>query len=246
MNHWVEWSEQRTSNSRVVCTPTGISREGFTHLLMILRPHQTRTQIDSVTRLVPLTTIHHRVKLTDQAQTDYDHAAGLNGLNRHLARQQSSRDSTAIVSVVMDLLQNRYAKHSSVHIFSEMFDLLNPIAQELEFRGITFLQIDGSVPESKRGNIIERHQRGEARVLLLTAAAEAGINAQRSTLLISVVQSYSPSRERQREGRIRRIGSVGPELIHAIVRPDVDHEYRRDQILEAKERLIAAMWAGLE
>jgi len=142
----------------------------------------------------------------------------------------------------MDLLQNRYAKHSSVLIFSEMFDLLNPIAREMEARGITFLQIDGSVPESKRGNIIYRHQQDEARVLLLTSAAEAGINAQRSTLLISVVQSYSPSRERQREGRIRRIGSVGPELVHAIVRPEVGHEKRRSQILEEKEDLIQVMW----
>lgn len=246
MNAWVEWRELPTSNSRVAYTPSGISNDGFNILLSKIRPNQIRTQIDDVTKLPPLAISHHPVALTDQAQKDYDQANGLHGLDRHMARQQSSRDSSAIIPEVMDLLQKRYAEHKSVLVFSEMFDLLNPLARELDARGISFLQIDGSVPEGRRGKILDRHQRGEVRVLLLTSAAEAGINAQQSTLLISVVQSYSPSRERQREGRIRRIGSVGPELVHAIVRPEVGHEKRRSQILDEKENLIQLMWKFLE
>jgi hypothetical protein len=245
MESWVQWQEQHTPSRHVVHMPVGISHDGFNNLLTAIRPHQMRTRIDAIANLVPLKVIQHPVVLSERAQESYDDVRVLRGLNGHLARQKASRDSVAIVPAVMELLQDTYTEHSSVLVYSKMFDLLGPLARGMTDIGISFLQIDGSVPEGKRGKIIERHQRGEARVLLITSAAEAGINAQRSTLLLSLVRSYSPSRERQREGRIRRIGSVGPELVHAIVRPEVGHEDRRDEILDAKERLIAAMWVAL-
>jgi SNF2 family DNA or RNA helicase len=177
LESWVQWQEQHTSSRHVVYTPSGISHDGFNRLLAAIRPHQMRTRIDAITTLVPLKVEQHPVVLSERAQESYDGALGVRGLDGHKARQKASRDAAAIVPSVMELLQVTYAEHSSVLVFSEMFDLLGPLARAMKARGITFLQIDGSVPEDKRRKIIEKHQRGDARVLLITSAAEAGINA---------------------------------------------------------------------
>ncbi len=246
MNGWVNWNEHRAPGGRIGRSPSTVTDHGFNRLVSIIRPHQIRTRIDDIASLPEMVRHEHVVRLSVSRQGDYDQIDGQRGLDGHLARQKTSRDSSVLIPYVMDLLEGQYSDHSSVLIFSEMFDLLVPLSRGLEERGIGFGEIVGHVNGAARGDVMERHRNGDIRVLVMSIAAEKGVNAQHSKLLISLVQSYSPSRERQREGRIRRIGSVGPQLVHAIVRPEVSHEDRRDEILDAKDRLIAAMWAGLE
>jgi hypothetical protein len=57
-------------------------------------------------------------------------------------------------------------------------------------------------------------------VLLGSRVLERGLNLQHCRLLISLDPSWNPARERQREGRIRRIGSQHPTYEHIVLLPD--------------------------
>jgi superfamily II DNA or RNA helicase len=244
MNGYVHWQEfQQGRYTKKV--PVSVSEDGFLLLLNILKPNQIRTTMENVADLPDVTVEHHPVALTEDASRLYVAASNLNGLNGHQARQAASRDAMALVPEVLLLLANDYAHHKSVIVFSDMFDLIDPLAAAMEHAGVSFVQIDGSTSTTERGRLLEQHRKGEARVLLMTSAGEAGFNGQHASLLISAVQSYSPARESQRVGRIRRIGTRHSELVHAIVRPEVGHEVRREQILAGKEHRVAQMWQVL-
>lgn len=241
MNGHVQWQEyqQGRFTNRV---PVAISNEGFRLLLSIIRPHQIRTVMGDVARLPDVAVVHHPVALSGAAEGLYRAASGQSGLDGHVARQAASRDAESLIPEVLRLLAEDYSEHESVIVFSDMFDIINPLGSALRKTGITFVQIDGSTTAKDREQALATHRTGAARVLLMTEAGEAGLNAQHASLLISVVQSYSPARESQRVGRIRRIGTRHSALVHAIVRPDVGHEVRRERILQGKEQLIDAMW----
>lgn len=101
--------------------------------------------------------------------------------------------------------------------------------------------------------------RYEAASNACTASADGGLNFRASWPAITpscdraaaciALQSYSPARELQRVGRIRRIGTSHSELVHAIVRPDVGHEAQgigmtssraKDRVRHKQQNLVLA------
>lgn len=245
MNKWVQWQELRQSH-RTKRVAVGISGPGFAALLAAIRPFQVRTRLADVATLPDVETSHYPVRLSAEAASEYAAASQQPGLSGHHGRQAASRDALALVPEAIRILMDVFADRESAVMFSDMFDLIEPLGEAMTAAGITYVRLDGQVKARGRASALAKHRAGEARVLLMTSAGEAGVNAQHASLLVSVVQSYSPARESQRVGRIRRLGSPHSSLVHAIVRPDVGHEQRRQQILTEKERLIEAMWQGLK
>ncbi len=74
-------------------------------------------------------------------------------------------------------------------------------------------------------------------MLVGNSALEEGLNLQHASLLVTVVASWSKSRELQREGRLLRLGSLHPRVHHVTVRPDVPLEVRKEARLEVKQAI---------
>lgn len=205
-----------------------------------------RTTLDQVLDGVPRLARHeHPVPLTVDAAAAYA-SVDEGGLTGHHLRTSVSRDEDSLVPHVVDLITGRYATHASVVVFTERYDLLEPLADAFTRAAVPFVAITGQHTSKQRQDAVDRHRAGDVPILLGTEALEEGLNIQHASLLVSVVQSYSPAREKQREGRLRRIGSPHAEITHAIVYPDVPLEARRQQLLDQKAALVQRLWQTLK
>jgi superfamily II DNA or RNA helicase len=108
---------------------------------------------------------------------------------------------------------------------------------------ISFARVDGSVTSEDRSRAILAHQRGEVRVLLGSKVLEHGLNLQHCPVLFSLDSSWNPARERQREGRIRRIGSPWNRVEHVGLLPDTPLARAKDARID--EKLSVARRVGL-
>ena len=143
-------------------------------------------------------------------------------------QRKASRDADALVPEVLRLLTGDYVNHAKAVVFTENRDVLLPLLDALTGAGIGVVTFDGSASARQRAAIVEQHRDDPGvRVLLATSAVEEGLNLQHASLLVTVVDTYSPSREEQREGRIVRPGSPHSEVTHAVVYLSTPHQYRK-------------------
>lgn len=245
MNQMVKWAEF-DRYGYVKRQPDRISAKGFRLLTRSIQPYQHRTRLDSVADLPEVDRFLYPVPLTGKAAVTYQIALAESGLIGHHARTAASRDPRVLVPKVIDLLQSDYSRHSSVVIFSDWFDVIDPLVNALDSAGITYDQVNGTKSARQRNEAVAGHRSGRVRVLVMTAAGEFGLNLQHSNLLITVVETYSPAREVQRVARIRRVGSQYDRLTHAVVFPDVSLERRKTKRRGSKEALIEQMWEAFK
>ncbi len=130
-------------------------------------------------------------------------------------------------------------------IYTERFDLLDPLTDALTAAGLEPVRITGDESPKQRQAAIDLHAAGKVRCLIGTKALEAGLNIQHASLLVSLVQSYNPAREKQREGRLRRYGSTHGHIVHAVIYPDVPLEGRRQLLLDRKADLAQRLFIHL-
>ena len=98
--------------------------------------------------------------------------------------------------------------------------------------------ITGSVSHKRRGEIVDRFQKGALRGVALTiGAGREGINLFRSSHMIFVDLDWTPAHNIQAEDRIHRIGQKRACMYTVMV---IDHslEYRLGSILYRKEELF--------
>ncbi|WP_425460868.1 C-terminal helicase domain-containing protein [Lapillicoccus jejuensis] len=91
------------------------------------------------------------------------------------------------------------------------------------------------VSSPDRDDAVERFRDDPNLPLLLgSRVLEYGLNLQFANTLISVGVSYNPARERQREGRLRRIGSPHRTIRHWVVLPDTPQTRSQLETLDRK------------
>jgi SNF2 family DNA or RNA helicase len=108
----------------------------------------------------------------------------------------------------------------SAIVYCEYLEVLDLVEERLTERGISMARIEGKIKEADRAAAVEAHRGGSARVLLASRVLERGLNLQHCRTLISLDSSWNPARERQREGRVRRIGSPHQTFRHLTLLPD--------------------------
>lgn len=242
---WQEYAQHIGNRVITHLQPDGISEAGIRLLFGNVARIGIRTPLDEVAEGIPAVERHqHPVPLTHHALTAYSSvdAGGLTGHQQHTA---ISRDDQALIPYVLNLLTDTYREHESVVLYTERFDLLEPLALSLTKAGLEPVRITGRESAKDRQHSLDLHRTGRVRCLIGTKALEAGLNVQHASLLISVVQSYNPAREKQREGRLRRLGSPHPRIVHGIVFPDVPLERRRQWVLERKHALAQRLFTHL-
>ena len=219
---------------------SGISDRGLALMIAPLTAHAIRTTASEIHQSLPVmvrTTVD--VPLSPADMLLYDAAMRKEGLRRHQGQQSVSRSSSALVSATIGLLTEGIGSmgHGKIVVFSDYFDLVNPLVDELDAADESVIRLDGSMSAKQRNDAVHRHMSSGRHILVGTSALEEGLNLQHSSMLVTVVASWSKSRELQREGRLLRLGSLHRRVHHVTVRPDVPLEIRKETRLEVKQAI---------
>lgn len=204
--------------------PTNVDREGRETCQNLIRRYGIRHE--ATAGMVP--TVNYR---THPVPAPPSH-------HRQRDQRTASRNADCLVPEVVRLLATVYAHHDKAVIFTENFDLLEPLRLALKRAGIGHLAITGKADAKKRADFIRQWASDpNVRVLLGTSVLEQGLNLQRASLVMAVVETYVPQRGDQLAGRIARPGSTFTEVDYAAVHMDIGHEKRKASRSEGKFRL---------
>jgi len=124
-------------------------------------------------------------------------------------------------------------------VFSQSRSMSHLAVRRLEARGIVAKPYTGSVSQHDRDLYEAEFQQGNIQVLCGTIAAGGeGITLHRASTVVFFDRMWNPTKNRQAEDRLHRIGQIHPvQVIDIIARDTVD--------LGRKQR-IANKWAALE
>ena len=112
-----------------------------------------------------------------------------------------------------------------VVLFSEWTTMLNLVEPLLEKRRITYVRLDGSVPQKKRQELIHRFQTDpECMCFITTNAGATGLNLQAANTVINVDLPWNPAVLEQRIARAHRMGQKQPVQVFLLVTTDTLEE----------------------
>jgi superfamily II DNA/RNA helicase len=125
-------------------------------------------------------------------------------------------------------------------LFSEWTTMLNLIEPILSRRGLTFVRLDGSVPQKKRQGLINRFQKHrDCNLFITTNAGSVGLNLQAANTVINVDLPWNPAVLEQRISRVHRMGQKKPVQVFLLVTEGTLEE-RLLGTLSAKHELAMA------
>jgi superfamily II DNA/RNA helicase len=103
-------------------------------------------------------------------------------------------------------------------LFSEWTTMLDLIEPLLEERCISYVRLDGSVPQKNRQALIHQFQNDANCMLFMTTNAGAtGLNLQAANTVINVDLPWNPAVLEQRIGRAHRMGQKRPVHVFLLV-----------------------------
>ncbi len=125
-------------------------------------------------------------------------------------------------------------------LFSEWTTMLNLIEPILSRRGLTFVRLDGSVPQKKRQGLIDQFQKHrDCNLFITTNAGSVGLNLQAANTVINVDLPWNPAVLEQRISRVHRMGQKKPVQVFLLVTEGTLEE-RLLGTLSAKHELAMA------
>jgi superfamily II DNA/RNA helicase len=96
-----------------------------------------------------------------------------------------------------------------------MLDLIEPM---LARRKLDYVRLDGSVPQKKRQELVNRFQDDPTcRLFVTTNAGSTGLNLQAANTVINVDLPWNPAVLEQRVGRAHRMGQRQPVQVYVLV-----------------------------
>lgn len=127
-------------------------------------------------------------------------------------------------------------------LFSEwttMLDLIQPI---LEACHLEYVRLDGSVPQKKRQDLVNRFQRDpQCKMFLATNAGATGLNLQAANTVINVDLPWNPAVLEQRIGRAHRMGQKRPVQVFVLVTEGTIEENLLTTLSAKHELALAAL-----
>lgn len=142
-----------------------------------------------------------------------------------------SGEESAVTDALVDRLQEA---HGRIVVFAEYIPLLGHVASALRKAGGEAYVVYGDTPRKERVESLAAWHGSNDAVLLGSKVLEVGVNLQASGHLFSLGASWNPAREIQREGRIRRIGSVFDTVRHTYLLADLKLERTRWRTTQKK------------
>ncbi|NEC87847.1 DEAD/DEAH box helicase [Streptomyces sp. SID12501] len=160
------------------------------------------------------------------------------GLKEHgLRRSTPLRGRSGKLELLDELLDTITAEGESVLVFTQYKQMATLLEKHLAERGIPTLFLHGGTPVARREEMVERFQRGEVPVFLLSLkAAGTGLNLTRATHVVHYDRWWNPAVEDQATDRAYRIGQDRPVQVHKLI-AEGTVEDKVAKLLESKRAL---------
>jgi superfamily II DNA/RNA helicase len=127
-------------------------------------------------------------------------------------------------------------------LFSEwttMLDLIEPILRKLK---MDYVRLDGSVPQKKRAQLVDRFSNNpDCRLFMTTNAGSTGLNLQAADTVINVDLPWNPAVLEQRIARTHRMGQKKPVQVYVLVTEETIEEGMLKTLAAKKEVAMAAL-----
>ncbi|TQM45499.1 helicase-like protein [Pseudonocardia cypriaca] len=145
-----------------------------------------------------------------------------------------------------ELLETILAEDGAALVFTQYVAMGRLLEWHLRARGTPVQFLHGGTPVPEREAMVERFQRGEAAVFLLSLrAAGTGLNLTRADHVVHFDRWWNPAVEEQATDRAYRIGQTRPVQVHRLI-SEGTVEDRIAALLESKRALADSVLAGGE
>ncbi|WHM41530.1 DEAD/DEAH box helicase [Streptomyces sp. BPTC-684] len=145
------------------------------------------------------------------------------------------------LALLDELIDTITAEGESVLVFTQYTQMAVLLEKHLAERGVPSLFLHGGTPVTAREEMVDRFQRGEAPVFLLSLkAAGTGLNLTRATHVVHYDRWWNPAVEDQATDRAYRIGQDKPVQVHKLL-AEGTVEDKVAQLLTAKRALADAV-----
>ena len=175
-------------------------------------------------------------------------------LQRELLICRMTADSTYLVDKVSpghssklealdELLESLFAEDGRKAIlFSEWTTMLDLIEPLLKKHNLSFVRLDGSVPQKQRQALVHRFQNdADCRLFLTTNAGSTGLNLQSANTVINVDLPWNPAVLEQRIARAYRMGQKRPVDVFILVTENTLEERMLATLAGKHELALAAL-----
>ena len=123
------------------------------------------------------------------------------------------------------------ATNAQIVVFGQSKQALNLLAARLDKAKIPYGLLTGDTKQADRDLYIEEFQAGRRRIFLSTIKAGGiGITLTAATICLFLDRDWSPSKNRQAEDRLHRLGQKNAVLILVLVARDTIDRQRNDKI----------------
>ena len=139
---------------------------------------------------------------------------------------QTTRHDTK-VNELMAILEEFFTNDDTgkVVIFSQWKRMLDLVQQEMEDRDVGYQFLHGSIPSSKRGDLLKNFKEDpDCHVFLSTDAGGVGLNLQAASLVINLDIPWNPAVLEQRIARVWRMGQENAvQVINLVSAGTIEH-----------------------
>jgi len=161
------------------------------------------------------------------------------------AKGAKSVKESAKLDALADLLPTLIEDGRRVLIFSQFTSMLELIDQRLDTLGIARITLTGDTPVAQRPGLVERFERGEVPVFLISLkAGGTGLNLTSADTVVLYDPWWNPAVEDQAIDRAHRIGQDKPVFVYRLVAQGTVEERMLD--LQARKRALADALYGDE
>jgi superfamily II DNA/RNA helicase len=144
------------------------------------------------------------------------------------------------IEILLDQLMSE--EDRKIVLFTEWTTMLNLIEPLLEKRKLSFVRLDGSVPQKKRQGLLHQFQNiPECRLFITTNAGSVGLNLQAANTVINVDLPWNPAVLEQRIGRAHRMGQKRPVQIFLLVTEETLEENLLGTLAAKQALFLAAL-----
>ncbi|MEC3976790.1 DEAD/DEAH box helicase [Amycolatopsis sp. H20-H5] len=151
------------------------------------------------------------------------------------------RGRSGKLELLDELLDTILAEDGAVLVFTQYVAMARLIERHLAERGVPTQLLHGGTPVPRREELVQRFQRGEVPVFLLSLkAAGTGLNLTRAEHVVHYDRWWNPAVEDQATDRAYRIGQTRPVQVHRLI-AEGTVEDRIAEMLRAKRALADAV-----